>query len=201
MKKIRRITETFLSPAVRLLNNNIALLLERCRRFIVVDRGSDPVLWITFFESIIVQLRALICENKSNIEKNYTVQGVLGRLGCDELRERFNAFLDIKIGSDRNGCRYSYREAIKNIADKFICHYDNQDVTECQDAVPVEIYCDLIDMLNAEVIERLVSRVFEIIHQALEKNENDFKHELICHLFGSQENYERVLKIQCPRAD
>ena len=201
MRKTERITETYLSPAARVLTNNLALLSERCRIFFALDIAQDPVLWITFFESIIVQLRALICEKKNNIEKNYTIQGVLSRLGCDELRVAFDAFLDTKIGCDRNGCKYSYREAIKKIADKFICHYDNQDATECQNAVSIEIYCDLIDILKSEAIKHLVSRVFEIIHQALEKNENDFKHKLICHLFGSQENYERVLKIQCPRAD
>lgn len=194
-----KMTETCCSPAVRALENNLTLLTERCARLRKLKQ--DPLSWITFFESIVVQLRAIVCENRVHVEKNYTVQGVLSRLGCFELRESFEDFLDTKIGCDRSGYEYSYREAIKRLADKFICHYDNYDVTESKDAVPIEIYCDLIDILKAGTIDVLVDKVVKTIRQAIERNIEEFNHGLICRLFGSQEEYERVTKMEWPRAD
>lgn len=192
-------TETCWSPAVRVLENNLTLLTERCARLRKLEQ--DPLTWITFFESIVVQLRAVVCENRDHVEKNYTVQGVLSRLGCVELRESFESFLDTNIGCDRSGHQYSYREAIKRLADKFICHYDNHDVTESQNAVPIEVFGDIIRMLNAGALEVLVGKVIETIHQAIECNMENFKHGLICRMFGSQEEYEKVLKIEWHRAD
>ncbi len=199
MQSAKRITETCWSPAVRALNNNLTLLSERCARLRKLNQ--DPLAWITFFELIVVQLRAIVCENKNHVEKNFTVQGVLSRLGCADLRDSFERFLDRNIGCDRSGCQYSYRGAIKRLSDKFICHYDNHDTTEFKDAVPIEAFWDLIGILNAEVIEVLVGKVIETIHQAMERNMEDFKHGLICRLFGSQEEYEKVLKMEWPRAD
>ena len=181
------------------MENNLTLLTERYARLRKVEQ--DPLSWITFFESIVVQLRAIVCENRDHVDKNYTVQGVLSRLGCVELRESFESFLDTSIGCDRSGDQYSYREAIKRLADKFICHYDNHDVTEFKGAVPIEIYCDLIDILKAGAIDVLVYKIIETIRQAIERNMEKFKHDLICRLFGSQEEYERVSKIEWPRAD
>ena len=143
----------------------------------------------------------MVCENRDHVEKNYTVQGVLSRLGCVELRESFESFLDTNIGCDRSGRQYSYREAIKRLADKFICHYDNHDVTESQNAVPIETYCDLIDILKMGAIDALVGKIIETVRLAIEQNFDEFKHDLICHLFGSQEEYERVSKVEWPPAN
>ena len=199
MPSTKRMTEICWSPAVRVLEKNLTLLSDRCAR--LRSLKEDTLEWLTFFESIVVQLRAIVCENRDHVDKNYTVQGVLSRLGCAELRESFESFLDTNIGCDRSGYQYSYREAIKRLADKFICHYDNHDVTEFKNAVPVEIYCDLVDILNMETIEVVVGKVVEMVRLALEQNMEDFKHDLICRLFGSQEEYERVSKIEWPRAD
>lgn len=199
MKNKEKMTETCWSPAVRVLEKNLTLLTERCARLRQVEQ--DPLSWITFFESIVVQLRAIVCENRGHVDKNYTVQGVLSRLGCVELRESFESFLDTNIGCDRSGYRYTYREAIKRLADKFICHYDNYDITESQNAVPIEIYCDLINILKTVAIEELVRKIVVTVRQAIEQNMEEFKHDLICRLFGSQEEYERVSKVEWPRAD
>ena len=199
MKNKETMTETWFSPAVRALENNLTLLAERSARLRKLEQ--DPLTWITFFEAIVVQLRALVCENKNHAEKNYTVQGVLSRLGCKELRESFESFLDTNIGCDSLGHEYNYREAIKRLADKFICHYDNYDVTEFKSAVPIEIFGDIIRILNAGALEVLVGKVIETIHQAMECNMENFKHGLICRMFGSQEEYEKVLKMEWHRAD
>ena len=199
MNNKEKMTETCWSPAVRVLDNNLTFLTERCARLRKLEQ--DPLTWITFFESIVVQLRAVVCENRDHVEKNYTVQGVLSRLGCVELRESFESFLDTNIGSDRSGRQYSYREAIKRRADKFICHYDNHDVTESQNAVPIETYCDLIDILKMGAIDALVGKIIETVRLAIEQNFDEFKHDLICHLFGSQEEYERVSKVEWPPAN
>ena len=63
------------------------------------------------------------------------------------------------------------------------------------------MYWDLIGILSAGEIETLVGKMIETIRQAIESNMEDFKRGLICRLFGSQDEYERVLKIEWPRAD
>ena len=199
MPSTKRMTETCWSPAVRVLEKNLTFLSDRCAR--LRSLKEDTLEWLTFFESIVVQLRAIVCENRDHVDKNYTVQGVLSRLGCAELRESFESFLDTNIGCDRSGYQYSYREAIKRLADKFICHYDNYDLTESQNAVPIEIYSDLIDILKTGALEVLVRKIVVTVRQAIEQNMEDFKYALICRLFGSQEEYERVSKVEWPRAD
>jgi hypothetical protein len=199
MPSTRRMTETCWSPAVHALEKNLTLLSDRCARLRSLKEGTLE--WLTFFESIVVQLRAIVCENKDHVEKNFTVQGVLSRLGCADLREKFEGFLDSNIGNDRFGNQYDYRKAIKRLANKFICHYDNYDVTESLNAVPIEIYCDLINILKTGAIEVLVRKIVETVRQAIEQNLDEFKHDLICRLFGSQEEYERVSKVEWPRAD
>ena len=200
MDSSRNRIETCWSPAVRALENNLTRLVDRSARLCEFD--EDPLSWITYFELIVVQLRAIACETQSaTSKKNFTVQGILTRLGENELREQFNQFMNITIGRDRLGRQYSYRDAVKTLADKFICHYDNYDETEDDNAIPIDVYMDLIAIFKAGALECLVWKVVETVRQAMNHNLETFKKELICRLFGSQEEYERVLNINWPRAD
>ncbi|MBQ3289543.1 MAG: hypothetical protein IJH50_09065 [Kiritimatiellae bacterium] len=192
--------ETCWSPAVRALENNLTRLVDRSAR--LCEFGEDPLSWVTYFELIVVQLRAIACETQgATSKKNFTVQGILTRLGEGELKKHFDQFMNTSIGRDRFGRQYSYRDAVKTLADKFICHYDNYDETENSNAIPIEVYMDLIAILKAGALECLVGKVVDTIRQAMNHNLETFKKELICRLFGSQEEYERILNINWPRAD
>lgn len=50
-------------------------------------------------------------------------------------------------------------------------------------------------------IHVLAGTIIETVRQALERSMEGYNHDLICRLFGSQEEYERVSKIEWPRAD
>lgn len=199
MNNSNRKRETCCSLAVRALENDLTLLAERCRRLHQLE--EDPLSWITYLEAVIVQLRALACERGDSVKKNFTIQGALIRLGCVDLKERFDQFLDSNIKGGGTGCTYTYRKAIKTIADKFICHHDNYDNAEYNNAVQPETYQELVAILMSGAIHVLAGTIIETVRQALEQSMEGYNHDLICRLFGSQEEYERVSKIEWPRAD
>ncbi|MBN1215212.1 MAG: hypothetical protein JXA99_07180, partial [Candidatus Lokiarchaeota archaeon] len=79
------------------------------------------------------QLRALCIENK-RYKENYTAQILLGKLGKKDLVEEIDNMLNenfrniLKFNPDGIEAEdISIRDAIKTLADEFICHYDNFD--------------------------------------------------------------------------
>ena len=113
--------------AVYIKNFNIhySLLMRRYSRFkeINVIGGNDTDA-ITYFDMIIVQLRALCIENY-RYKNNYTVQVLLRKMGEDEIAQKIDDLLNKDFFRDSSDI--SIKTAIKILADNFICHYDNFD--------------------------------------------------------------------------
>jgi hypothetical protein len=114
-----------LSNYIENFNIHFELLLRRYKRFIEVNRiNNADIDVITYFDIIIVQLRAMCIENERN-KNNYTAQILLRKVGEKELADKIDDMLNQQflIGCDD----FTIKTAIKTLADEFICHYDNFD--------------------------------------------------------------------------
>ena len=131
-------------------NENYQLLRERYSRLLeLIDEHQGYNLDVhTYFDMIMVQLRALLLDDKWNNNKafkSYTVQGILSMTIDDGVQSEIQKLLDtilIKGPEDCNECLVSYncdeeiddcpvktdltfQKAVRMITDKSICHYDN----------------------------------------------------------------------------
>lgn len=114
-----------LANYIRNFNIHYSLLIRRYERFKKINIiGGDSTDIITYFDMIIVQLRALCIEN-SRYNKNYTAQILLTKVGEKEVAQRIDNMLDKNFFIDSSDL--SVRTALKILADNFICHYDNFD--------------------------------------------------------------------------
>lgn len=98
------------------------LLLRRYERFKQVnDPMNMDIDVITYLDMIVVQIRAM-CIESPNRTKNYTIQNLARKFEENEIADRLDAMLDQDMFSYMPGV--SIRKALKLLADKFICHYD-----------------------------------------------------------------------------
>lgn len=105
-------------------NLHYNILLRRYQRLVEIDEPlNDDIDISTYFDMIIVQLRAM-CIESPKLKNNYTAQILLRKIGEHELADRIDTMLEQPFiaGSDM-----TVRKAIKILADGFICHYDNFD--------------------------------------------------------------------------
>lgn len=103
-------------------NMHYKLLLRRYARFREVNQPQNPDIdVITYFDIIIVQLRAICIENPK-LKKNYTVQNLLKKMGRPDLSKNIDDMLDQEFAEFTKG--YPIRKALKTLADQYICHYD-----------------------------------------------------------------------------
>ena len=113
-----------LEEYVKHFNIHYTTLLRRYHRFVEIDEPmNDDISVSTFFDMIIVQLRAMCIEN-ARLKDNYTAQILLRKIGEDELANRIDAMLEQNF---IDGTDMTVKKAIKILADGFICHYDNFD--------------------------------------------------------------------------
>ena len=110
---------------IKNFNIHFALLLRRYRRFRQINRiDNKDIEVITFFDMIIVQLRAICIENE-RYKSNYTAQILLRKVGEGTLADKIDNMLNQEfLVSCTN---FTIKTAIKTLADEFICHYDNFD--------------------------------------------------------------------------
>ena len=110
---------------VKHFNIHYRLMLRRYARFKQInDISNTDIDVITYLDMIIVQLRAICIESK-HLKKNYTAQILLRKVGENSLADKLDAMLDEEFFSYRQN--FSIRQALKTLADGFICHYDNFD--------------------------------------------------------------------------
>lgn len=115
---------------------NYQLLVDRYNRFkelgnvFIGERDEKRIIdRFTYFDMIIVQLRAMCIENKKS---NYTLQNLLTKTGNDNLAKRIEEMLDrpfvggVEYSASDNSktIPLTIRNALKIVADKFVCHYD-----------------------------------------------------------------------------
>lgn len=121
-----------LAEFIEHFNIHYQLLLRRYARFKKIsDIHNTDIDVVTYFDIIIVQLRAM-CIESPNLKKNYTAQVLLRKIGEDTLAEE----LDKMLGEEflEGVMDMTIRKALKILADQFICHYDNFDGGDEKDA-------------------------------------------------------------------
>lgn len=99
---------------------NIDLLnykLQRLKGVNAMDK-TQQFEYLTVFDSIIAQLRAMFLENRNS---NFTFQRYFREINRQDIVEKINNYLDSPFDIHNSG---SIRERLKFLADKFICHYD-----------------------------------------------------------------------------
>ena len=110
---------------------NLNLLKRRINKFLSLPKISktqeEECEWFTYYDAILVQVRALLIESKSR-KKNYTLQNYLRLLNREKIADILDAYLDSDFDDEvvdkDTGKPLSIRSVIKFVADKFICHYD-----------------------------------------------------------------------------
>lgn len=114
-----------LAEFIEHFNIHYKLLLRRYARFKEIDTVyNTDIDVITYFDMIIVQLRAM-CIESAYLKNNYTAQILLRKVGEGLLAEKLDAMLREEFLEDVMDL--TIRNAIKILADRFICHYDNFD--------------------------------------------------------------------------
>lgn len=115
-----------LSEFIEHFNIHYKLLLRRYNRFKEInDISNTDIDVITYLDMIVVQLRAMCIENTSR-KKNYTAQILLRKVGEEELANKIDEMLEEPFIPSTD---FTIKKALKELADGFICHYDNYDAT------------------------------------------------------------------------
>lgn len=101
-----------------LFYNNFKNLCDRINRLEEIEK--DTLDHLTYYEIILVQIRALFIESERDKEKNITVQKYLIQSGHKDIVDEIESFLNLHLSDN-----LTLRKAIKTCVDKFIVHYDN----------------------------------------------------------------------------
>lgn len=153
------------------------LLLRRYRRYselnsttTIYDTHIDKV---TYFDMLIVQLRALCIEN-SKRKKNFTAQNVLKKFGREDLACKIDKMLDEFLIEEMN---LTIREALKIIADKYVCHYDYFDIRSGQLSIERTIEALFNNPCAHQNIDYIMSVLIKCIKDGLGIGLDDIKTE------------------------
>lgn len=83
-----------LGEYIKHFNIHYNILLRRYQRFVEIDEPlNDDIDVSTYFDMIIVQLRAM-CIESPNLRSNYTVQILLRKVGEDKLADKIDYMLE-----------------------------------------------------------------------------------------------------------
>lgn len=112
------------------------IFIERYLKFKKLDRISERMDWETYFDILLVHLRAFCFENE-RYEKNLTLQNALKELNKWEEIKKLKEYLDRPVLEEEGESVYrviltkngdyqdlTIRVAVKYITDKLICHND-----------------------------------------------------------------------------
>lgn len=147
------------------------MLLNRFDRFLKIDEPFNDNIDIgTYFDIIIVQLRAIFIESPK-LKNNYTVQNLMIKIGKPELANRLDDIFDKCVIEDST---WTVRETIKFLADKFICHYDDsegENETNWSEALYLESF--LRNPYNVVNLKTIMQEITSIVSQGLEEYKNE----------------------------
>lgn len=119
--------ELLLLEYIKNFKMHYKLLLRRYRRYKEIYRiDNTDIDQITYFDMIIVQLRAM-CIESPGLKDNFTAQNLLHRLCRDDLSNKIDAMLDESLIGDGD---FTIRKSLKTVADKLVCHYDYFDIRD-----------------------------------------------------------------------
>lgn len=105
-------------------NTHYDLLIRRYEYFKTIDDVDTTLEISTYFDMIVVQLRAL-CIESPRLKKNYTAQILLKKVGNEAAAATIDDMLAMPFIEGFGDL--TIRNALKTLADGFICHYDNFD--------------------------------------------------------------------------
>lgn len=151
-----------------MFNFNLNMLLKRLlkiRKISPLD-PNNKVEWFTYFDCIITQLREMFIENE-RYKNNYTYQNFLTLYGKNDIVTKINSFLETPFFDesilDSNGEVLSIKNAIKFIADKFICHYENTSLEELDRQELISSTLSNISNNSINNLEVILTRIFKMI--------------------------------------
>lgn len=108
---------------------NLDLLKYRLDKLSKIDVSdkNNKFEFFTYFDALIVQIRAMFLEKES---KNFTFQSFLNTINRSDLVEKVETFFEepfdgMDLQNRNDGLEYrSIKKVIKFITDKFVCHND-----------------------------------------------------------------------------
>ncbi len=145
------------------------ILLDRYAKYKELDKLDNDNLDVgTYFDIIIVQLRALCLENSSN-KNNYTIQTLFRKFNKPEYADRIDAMLDqefLPASKKADNMPFTVRDALKTLADKFICHYDNFEKKRDEWAFGLVIEKKLMDNYWEPNLETIMDEIIDCFYEA-----------------------------------
>lgn len=108
--------------------NSIIFRINYLRK---LNQRDNKELWFAIYDSILVQIRAFLCESERN-NNNYTMQTTLKKYGYDKKVKEVNNYLESPLKGDwfKSGNNsgtpkvITIRDGLKFVTDKFVCHFD-----------------------------------------------------------------------------
>ena len=143
----------------------LALRLDKFKMISTKDLRENKTELFTYFDIIIVQLRAMFIENE-RYKTNYTFQNYLSLIGQEDKIEKITQYLNKPFidenYTDKSGGVISIKTAIKILSDQYICHYD--DTTYEEKSLVHLISTQLANIRNNSVynIERIITNILDL---------------------------------------
>ena len=160
-------TEDELFEYIKHFNIHFKLLLRRYKRFkeVYSIENATHIDVITYIDMIIVQLRAMCIESES-YQNNYTVQILLRKIGEKDLANKIDQMLNENFYDGSK--QVTIKTALKFVADKFICHYDNFDEEKSHNISLAEIFVNrLISPYEEKNLDYIMKVLIDYIGEGL----------------------------------
>lgn len=156
--------ELLLLEYIKNFKMHYKLLLRRYRRYKEIYRiDNTDIDQITYFDMIIVQLRAM-CIESPGLKDNFTVQNLFHRLGKEELVEKIDNMLDESLIGDGD---FTIRKSLKTVADKLVCHYDYFDIRDGLLAISETIEANLQNPYVNENLDHIMNVLMSCVKEGI----------------------------------
>lgn len=140
----------------------LSILIERSHK---LSQLTDPLAYATYFEMILIQIRAIAIESaryKNNITIHNYLLKKLGGAGVDTL----NQYLSQPIDEQRLDGPMTLSEALKIVVDKSIAHYDEPNSDDV-------FTIDYLKMLLADSSHRFyICNIVDSLEEIIRHNTN-----------------------------
>ena len=142
------------------------LLINRYKRFVEINKISNTDIdVITYLDIIVVQLRAM-CIESANYKNNYTAQILLRKFGRNDLADKIDNMLNEPFIPET--VDFSIRRALKTLADRFVCHYDNFDRDSEAWAMATIVETQLKNPYIKPNLDYIIKTMTECVEQGLD---------------------------------
>lgn len=161
-----------LASYINHFNTQYDLLIKRYEHLKEIDEPLEDNLDIgTYFDIVIVQLRAIFIENPK-YSNNYTLQNIMKKIGKEEYAQELDDILSEEFLPEVAGL--TIRDAIKFLADKFICHYDSSEGENSSNyGVALTIESRLRNPHSEVNLYTIMSRITTIVEKGINEVVNE----------------------------